>query len=96
MRAAAAFSRPGLRRCAAPRQELGLQLGEAIERIAQHNLPGFAAEQGVEQRPGGEGGCAGDGNGEAFNHQRTFATLKCLQRYHRTNFQRQRKADSQK
>ena len=47
----------------APRQELGLQLCEAIERIAQHNPPGFAAEQGVEQRPGSEGGGAGDGDG---------------------------------
>jgi len=39
----------------APRNELGLQLIKAIERVAQHKLPGFMAKEGVEQRPGSEG-----------------------------------------
>jgi hypothetical protein len=59
-----------------PQQELGLQLGKAIERVAQQNLPGFAAEQGVEQGASGEGGGAGDGSREAFQHQQTATSLK--------------------
>jgi len=49
----------------APRQELGLQLSQVIERVAQHELAGLAAKQSKQQRPRREGGGAGEGDGDA-------------------------------
>jgi hypothetical protein len=46
----------------APWQELGLQISDGIQLIAEQEPLGLAAQQGMQQGHGGEGGSAGDGD----------------------------------